>query len=216
MKVYFFGDSICFGQGISLHKGWIPRLSLSLEEFAVKNGFPLLVTNSAVNGRTSRRALEDMPFEIQSHRPDVLVVQFGMNDCNYWMTDRGLPRVSPEAFSANLKEIVVRAFRFETKTIVLNTNHPTTLTAEAMANTDLTYQQSNQQYNEIIRDVVRQFDERVVLNDVENYIFEKSGGNVQQYLLEDRLHLNEKGHDVYFEIIDPVIKSILSGLYPVK
>ena len=42
------------------------------------------------------------PYDVQSHEVDVLVVGFGMNDCNYWMTDKGVPRVSQNAFRANL------------------------------------------------------------------------------------------------------------------
>src|SRR5438034_624703 len=95
MHVLFFGDSICNGQGIAIHKGWVPRLSAGLSELAAAAGRDLVVINSAVNGRTTRQALETMPYEVQSQAPEVLVVQFGMNDCNIWQTDRGNPRVSP-------------------------------------------------------------------------------------------------------------------------
>ena len=45
-KLIFFGDSICTGQYISIHKGWVSRLSESLYG-------QLVVLNSSVNGRTT-------------------------------------------------------------------------------------------------------------------------------------------------------------------
>ena len=50
---------------------------------------------------------------MQELEPDVMTLQFGLNDCNCWETDRGLPRVSEEAFRANLIEMIERARLFE-------------------------------------------------------------------------------------------------------
>ena len=109
MNLLFFGDSICNGQGIAIHKGWVTRLSASLTAEAEKLGQRLVVINSSVNGRTTRQALETMPYEVQSLAPEIVIVQFGMNDCNCWVTDRGLPRVSERAFTANLVEMIDRS-----------------------------------------------------------------------------------------------------------
>lgn len=157
-------------------------------------------------------ALENMPFEIQSHEPDILVVQFGMNDCNYWQSDRGLPRVSPESFAANLKEIIDRALHFGTKKIILNTNHPTCLTEEKLTNSDISYQQSNMNYNAIIRDVAVFYPQFVLLNDMEKHFINHSKGDLQRYLLPDKLHLSEQGHLFYFNVIDPIVKNILKEI----
>ena len=97
-KLIFFGDSICTGQYVSIHKGWVNKLSKSLSSENI------MILNSSVNGRTSRQALEDMPYHVQEQRPNYLVIQFGMNDCNYWESDKGVPRVSPKSFEANIIE----------------------------------------------------------------------------------------------------------------
>ena len=83
IKVYFFGDSICVGQYISIHKGWVTRTSAELEELGKKYNHQIIVSNASANGRITRQALEQMPYEIQSRHPDILIVQFGLNDCNY-------------------------------------------------------------------------------------------------------------------------------------
>ena len=79
MNVLFFGDSICNGQGIAIHKGWVTRLSQSLSERAKQFGESVLVINASVNGRTTRQALETMPYDVQQPGAQMISIQFGMN-----------------------------------------------------------------------------------------------------------------------------------------
>jgi lysophospholipase L1-like esterase len=74
------------------------------------NTGPVLVRG--VSGETTRQGLERFPRDVQMHEPELVVIQFGHNDCNRWETDRGLPRVSPEAYVANLGEMIDRCRRF--------------------------------------------------------------------------------------------------------
>jgi acyl-CoA thioesterase-1 len=216
IKVFFFGDSICFGQGISLHKGWVPRISAKLDKVAQNHNREILIVNSSVNGRTTRQALEHMPYEIQSHQPAVLIVQFGMNDCNYWETDGGNPRVSPKAFAANLEEIITRAFTFGAKKVLLNTNHPTGRDQEVMPFTNISYQQSNERYNQIIRDVAARQDSRVILNDIEKAFktdpLNNSRRGLLTLLLPDLLHPSERGHELYLDVISPILEAVVVEL----
>ena len=210
----FFGDSICVGQGVSIHKGWVPQIAMRAESLGKRLGLDLVVVNASVNGSTTRQALERLPYEVQSPGVWVLLVQFGMNDCNYWQTDRGLPRVSRASFAANLEEIIVRGFTFGARRVLLNTNHPTTRNHETFPSTDTTYEASNIAYNGIIREVAGRFRDRVALNDVERAFRDHVGndrGRLDELLLEDGLHLSEAGHDLYFSCVMPAVeKSILS------
>lgn len=194
MKILFFGDSICNAQYVTLHAGWVIQISRKLQGKAV-------VEMSAVNGRTTRQALEVMEFEVTHSQPDIMVVQFGMNDCNYWQTDKGLPRVGPKAFEGNMEEIIERAFAYGVRGVLVNTNHVTTRTIEKMGSTGITYQESNMQYNQIIRDVATSFwakGESVELIDMEAGFVAR--GSVDPFLLEDGLHLSILGHSVYYEV----------------
>ena len=208
VKIFFFGDSICFGQGVAIHRGWVTKISARLSEVSAELGCEVTVTNASINGNTTRQALERMPYDIQSQHADILVVQFGMNDCNYWQTDDGHPRVSPKAFGANLEEIIGRAFSFGVQKVLLNTNHPTGRDHELMPNAAVTYQQSNERYNQIIREVADNFDERVTLNDIET-VFKQHTNNSRAALLElllpDLLHLSEAGHDLYLKSVYPQV-----------
>jgi lysophospholipase L1-like esterase len=189
IKITFFGDSIYTGQGVDLSKGWVVKVSEILSK--VRNDIEVAIRAS--NGRTSRQALEVMPYEIQSNPPEILVIQLGMNDGNYWETDKGLPRVSIKAFEANLEEIIDRAQIFNVKKIIMNTNHP--------SDKDPIYNVNNENYNMIIRKVAKK--KKVILNDIEKVFLKIK--NKKELLLPDGIHLNREGHIIYFTTIYPVI-----------
>ena len=206
MRIVFFGDSICFGEKISPHRTWTTRLAGELED---RFGEDCLVINSSVNGNTTRLALERMPSDVQKYEPDAMIIQFGMNDCNYWQTDRGCPRVSPGAFQANLHEIADRGLTFGANVLILQTNHPTPRTA-TLDYAGKTYQQSNEQYNELIREVAGSRSD-ISLIDIEAAWMSglEKGLELCDLLLEDEIHLDVQGHDLYFETTrGPVCDSI--------
>jgi acyl-CoA thioesterase I len=214
VKILFFGDSICVGQGASINKGWVPLIANYLDENVSTIARDILVINSSVNGRTTRQALEDMPYHVQGQKPDIIVIQYGFNDCNHWETDGGLPRVSQRAFVANLNEMVERATRFGAKFILLNNNHSTTLNAERLPQTNYTYEDFNQQYNAATRALADKLKDKVVFQDVESYFHNlvKNGADMHQFLLDDGLHLGEEGHRVYYDLMKPAIISAVEDL----
>ena len=209
MNIYFFGDSISFGQGISVDLTWVNKIAQQLHQQYGQD--KVTVINTSINGNTTRMALERMPYDIQSHEVDVLMVGFGMNDCIYWLTDKGVPRVSANAFRANLEEIIERAFHFGVKQVVLRTNHPSPRT-DYMVNTKITYGESNHLYNDIIRDVAKG-NQKVIFVDVEQefnrYIMENNV-KLEELTLSDGVHLSLLGHDVYFACMYPVISKIVN------
>lgn len=216
-KIFFFGDSICFGQGVSLHKGWVSQIARKLDEISKDfSPYQFLLSNNSINGNTTRLALERMPYEIQSQRPDILITQFGMNDCNYWDSDNGCPRVSIESFRGNMKEIVTRAFLNGTKIVVLNNNHPT-LKLEKMKNSELHYDASNRLYNQAIREVFKElelkFPGRVLFNDIESkFIEEMNKTPLNELVLPDKLHLSEKGHNIYYNNVFPTVLRAIENI----
>jgi lysophospholipase L1-like esterase len=211
-RFVFFGDSVCVGQGVSIHHGWVTRLAARIDEVAKLLRQEIIVLNASVNGNTTRQALERMPYDVQSHGVGVLLLQFGMNDCNYWQTDHGLPRVSPKAFAANLEEIISRAFVFGAQRVLVNTNHPTARDRDLLPFTNTTYEASNKLYNSVIRGVVAGQNQKVILNDVETHFNRYVGndrGKLKELLLDDGLHLSQKGHDFYYELVDPVVEKVI-------
>ena len=214
IRIIFFGDSICVGQNVSIHNGWITRLSAHIEEVSRKLDRRITVMNASANGRTTRQALEVMPYEVQSHQPDILLVQYGMNDCNYWESDLGLPRVSIDAFRANLMEIIMRGFVSGARTIFLNTNHPTCRTEPFKHHPAMTYEASNRAYNEVIREVANAADDQVRLTDIEIEFqrhCEAQEVPVSSLQLDppDNIHLNENGHSLYYDTLRTPIEEVI-------
>jgi lysophospholipase L1-like esterase len=158
--------------------------------------------NQSVNGNTTRMALERIAYDLQVHEPDVVVVQFGMNDCNVWASDRGLPRVSGDAFCANLREIIQRSRTFGARTVIVNTNHPSTR-SDVLPGTTQSYASRNRAYNRLIRATVSGED-ATTLVDVER-AFEAAAAPLAGLLLEDGVHLSPKGHDSYVAIVGPAV-----------
>lgn len=176
MKVVVFGDSIGEGQWVSPHRGWVHLLSEAIPD--------VLVVNASQNGDTTRTALLRMSHDVPGC--DVIVVQFGLNDCNEWVTEDGAVRVYPESFAANLYEIAQRA---SPARVILHTNHRTNKGAE--------YDRRALRYNELIRGVATRIGS--ILVDFE----------LLSVPLLDGLHPSPEGHQVYAQTAIPVIQKAL-------
>ena len=217
MKFYLFGDSICFGQLVNAYKTW--AVNLAVELAGIKDyGVPFVVQNAGVNGNTTRQALQRMHYDVTSHRPDFMMIQFGMNDCNYWADDLILPRVSRQSFGANIEEIVDRAVASGVRHCFLNTNHPS-LKGGFSHYSNITYDQSNEQYNQLIRNAHENMigkGKPVTLVDMEkiwlSQLEESSSLQLQSLLLEDGIHLSEEGHLLYTNFLIPKVIEELTGM----
>lgn len=186
------------------------RVAKSLDEYAQEIGHEILVTNASLNGRTTRQALEDMPYSVQSHGVDILIVQFGLNDCNYWASDKGLPRVSMGAFKENIREIVSRGINSGAFRVLLNNNHPTSRTKNIMDFTRITYEQSNAAYSQALRELKCELSDVVRFQDITDHFNDlvvSRGKSIDEYLLDDGLHLSVQGHDTYYNFMMPILKA---------
>jgi lysophospholipase L1-like esterase len=205
LKVFFFGDSICFGQGVSPQHIWVCRIAAALEE-RFGDRIDLVVQNPSINGNTTRQAIERIAYDVQSHAPQIVLTQFGMNDCNGWETDKGHPRVSKSAFRANLSEIIDRCRVFGARSVLVGTNHPTTRTRLQLPGVDHTYDSANRAYTALIREVAAA--KSAVLADAEkafDQAIAAGEATYQDLVLEDELHLSKAGHDNYFRARLPLL-----------
>lgn len=91
MRVACLGDSCTFGQNVRQDQAW-PHLLWEMTGHDVRN--------LGVNGDTSRLGLERWHRDVDLCEPDVVVVQFGLNDANLW---HGRPRVSRDEYWANIE-----------------------------------------------------------------------------------------------------------------
>ncbi|MBA3842867.1 MAG: SGNH/GDSL hydrolase family protein [Actinobacteria bacterium] len=197
------GDSITFGQYLDATSRWT-----SLVEEQLRSQFTEAIEvrsfNRGISGETTRMGLERFPRDVQEIFPDVMTLQFGLNDCNCWQTDGGLPRVSLGSFRANLVEMIDRARRFGARKIVLATNHRT-LRRDTLVSGEV-YECANGRYNHIIREVAETVG--VDLCDIEAAFAHFDDEELAELLLPapDLLHLSEAGNRVYFTAIWPHVE----------
>lgn len=210
ITVTFMGDSITEGQYVHHSLRWTEcvasRLRSHVEAKQIDSD-SLHFFNRGISGETTRQGLERFPRDVQVLQPDVMTLQFGLNDCNCWDTDRGLPRVSEAAYRANLIEMIDRARRFGAKHIILSTNHPTLRFRQLVSGQSL--EERRLRYNEIVREVAVQTN--VTLCDIEKIFSDVSMADLKDLLLPepDVLHLSEAGHQKYFNgVYEPVLMAI--------
>ena len=98
VRIVCFGDSIT---GVYYHPGgrraWPEMLGLALRR--LYPAAQLEIVNAGLSGDTTVGALARMEAEVLQHRPQLVVVMFGMNDVT------GVP---PETYRANLTQIIQR------------------------------------------------------------------------------------------------------------
>lgn len=203
ITVVHMGDSITFGQYLDPSVRWTTLIEDRLHD-AFGDDVEIRAFNRGISGETTRMGLERFPRDVQDLRPDVMTLQFGLNDCNCWATDEGLPRVSEAAYRANLVEMIERARRFGARAIVLATNHRT-LRRDTLPSGEV-YEDANERYSEIVRGVA---DETGVdLCDIRAAFDPFEDEQLAAMLLPapDLLHLSEDGNAVYADAIWPHVE----------
>jgi lysophospholipase L1-like esterase len=202
IRIVYMGDSITFGQYFDPSLRWSTTSDERLREISLTVSFETF--NRGISGETTRQGLERFSTDVQELRPSVMTLQFGLNDCNCWDTDEGLPRVSERAFTANLVEMIERARRFGTEEIVLSTNHRT-LKRNRLPNGEI-YEDRNTRYSELIREVAAETG--VALCDVWEAFEPLSDAELEPLLLPfpDLLHLSQEGNALYADAIWPFVR----------
>ncbi len=165
--------------------------------------------NRGVSGETTRQGLERFPGDVQQHRPDIVTLQFGLNDCNCWVTDGGLPRVSEAAYRANLIEMIERARHFGARRIILSTNHPTLRHKILLGGESL--ETRRQRYNGHVREVAVLTGAE--LCDIERAFADLDHDQLTEMLLPypDQLHLTAAGHRLYGSCIQPYLERAVAA-----
>jgi acyl-CoA thioesterase-1 len=223
INIVFMGDSITFGQYVDPKLRWTAIVEDRLNHIYRDTPIHIASANRGVSGETTRMGLERFPGDVQNVHPDIMTLQFGLNDCNCWLSDMGLPRVSEAAFHANLVEMIDRTRRFGAKRIILSNNHPTPRFKVMLSGER--YEDANARYSEIAREVARETG--VTFCDIRAAFSAYTLKELEQLLIPypDQLHLSVEGNRVYAETIWPhlteaveavVEEKVAEGLYQLE
>jgi lysophospholipase L1-like esterase len=201
--IVFMGDSITAGQYVDPSLRWTSLVGDTIVRKYLPTPVNFHMLNRGVSGETTRQGLERFPKDLQQYRPDIVTLQFGLNDCNCWVSDGGLPRVSEASYRANLTEMIERARRFGTRRIIMSTNHPTLRHKVLLSGESL--EDRRRRYNGIVREVAAP--SGAELCDIEEAFATFNDRELSEMLLPypDHLHLSLTGHQHYANYIQPSI-----------
>lgn len=214
LTVVYMGDSITEGQYVKAELRWTDIVSDSLQRKFLPSPINLMLLNQGVSGETTRQGLERFARSVQTHQPEIMTLQFGLNDCNCWVTDRGLPRVSLAAYRENLKEMIDRARVFGAREIILSTNHPTLRRKVLLSGESL--EDGRCRYNDAVRRIAEE--KNVTLCDIDAGFGNLGDDELEALLLPypDHLHLSPAGHLKYATTIQPHIEQAIDRIVAEK
>ena len=92
--IMIVGDSISAGYGIQPQQGWVYLLQKRLDQQYPKQH---KVVNASVSGETTSGALARLPKLLQTHKPQIVVIELGGND--------GLRGQPPQMIQKNLGQL---------------------------------------------------------------------------------------------------------------
>nr|BAH89732.1 lysophospholipase L1 [uncultured bacterium]BAH90549.1 lysophospholipase L1 [uncultured bacterium] len=93
-RILVMGDSISAGYGIQRDRGWVQLLAESLRQAE----YPHQVVNGSISGETTGGGLARLPQALDTHAPEVVVIELGGND--------GLRGYPTDRVRENLKQMV--------------------------------------------------------------------------------------------------------------
>lgn len=209
-KFYCFGDSISFGQHITLHKTWTSKLSQQLDEEILDR--EIIFSNPSVNGNTTKMALDRLQYDVLNHKPNHILIQFGLNDCNYWEDSFGFPRTEKNDFFKNIFNIIKKVSSIKVSNIFLCTIHPTNKGIIKIGEKKIPYDKIQKEYSAIIKDIYFKFKNQypLTLLDLQQY-FESNEQFTKNnvHLLNDGIHLSHYGHKLYSNYVIPNVIQVL-------
>jgi lysophospholipase L1-like esterase len=223
IRIVTLGDSTT-----ASYRDWAPQVarvySDCLPQALSAHGLVVKVVNAGIGDTTTRDAVARLDRDVRSHHPNLVVVQFGINDS--WIdADQGkkLPRLTRAEYRANLRYIL-QTLQADGAQLVLMTPNPMrwsdpfyikvfTEQPGLLDTRDVRgIDKLLDLYAQDARDVAHS--EQVALVDVfqafEDY-GNKPGNNINNILLSgDGIHPNQAGQDLVCEKLAPRLAGMLS------
>jgi len=211
--VVAFGDSITAPrEGVQL------VYSERIQRFFSERDQSIRVVNSGIGGNTTNDARERWQRDVLSHRPDIVILQFGANDAMvriFEVPPKTQPRVGLGVFSANIVDMIREAKARGIEPIVVG---PTPL--RWSARTRELYGGSPYDPDDpdgldvVIKDYRRSLREVAVREGVPYIDLDEAFRNADQgldSLYLDGLHPNDSGHRTIADLVTAEMLKILAG-----
>jgi lysophospholipase L1-like esterase len=202
IRIIGFGDSITQGN-VEMNGAWPEELQTKLDNW---NAGTYEVINKGINGNTTANGLDRFESDIISNLPGILIVAFGINDCNHRAWAK-VPRVSIAEYEKNIREFH-RITISKGGCCIFVVNHilqPLEGSRFKNQGNEKNYQENLEEYNSTIRRLSKELNVPAI--DFPEYIRENSI-DVQSLLIEDGVHLSRMGYNLYTEYIFQCLKDL--------
>lgn len=111
--IMILGDSLSAGYGLNPQQGWVALLQQRLNQQFPKQH---QVVNASVSGETTSGALARLPKLLQTHQPNIVVIELGGND--------GLRGQPPQMIQKNLAQMIQQSQKTKATVILLGMKIP--------------------------------------------------------------------------------------------
>lgn len=179
--VMVLGDSISAGYGIEPQQAWVNLLQKRLDQQYPKQH---KVVNASVSGETTSGALARLPKLLQTHKPNVVVVELGGND--------GLRGQPSQMIQKNLVQLIQQSQKANATVVVLGMKMPPNYGTAYSKAFENNYKVVSQQY-------------KVKLLP---FFLEGVAGN-KSLMQKDLVHPNGKAQPILLNLAYPYIKGAL-------
>jgi acyl-CoA thioesterase-1 len=178
--VMVFGDSISSGYGLPPGSGWVSLLSKRLQERVPSHP----VINASISGDTTSSGLARIEQSLQTHRPEIVIIELGGND--------GLRGSSIDSIIRNLEALIESCHRRHAKVLLVGMHLP--------PNYGATY---TQKFQEIFPYLAKKHQIKVVP------FLLKGFGDQREFFLADGIHPNMQAQEKILENVWPTLRGMM-------
>lgn len=179
--VMVLGDSISAGYGIEPQQAWVNLLQKRLDQQYPKQH---KVVNASVSGETTSGALARLPKLLQTHKPNVVVIELGGND--------GLRGQPAQMIKKNLAQLIQQSQKANATVVVLGMKIP--------PNYGTAYSKAFENNYKVVS---QQFKVKLL-----PFFLEGVAGN-KSLMQKDLVHPNGKAQPILLNLAYPYIKGAL-------
>lgn len=183
VRIVCFGDSIT---GVYYHTGgrraWCDMLGIAFGKTYPK-AQPQMI-NAGISGHTTSQGLARMEKDVLAHKPQLVVVMFGMND---------VVRTEAERFEANLRTIVRRCRESEAAVVLCTPNSVYPNPTRPMKRLA--------RFAQIVRDVATDMSVRLADCFAEYEEIRRKDVTRWRLLMSETIHPGMNGHKIFAEVI---------------
>jgi len=216
---------VAFGDSTTTWRGPTTNWVLLLREELDFGGQGVEILDSGVSSDTTKLARDRFWWDVMRHRPDLTVIQFGINDAMVRVDKDPRvdePRIALEEYEANLRYFVDR-LRCLGSRVVLMTPNPLAWSDYTRENFGvLPYELEDPRgmnvllddYSQVVRRIA--LEEEILLLDVQRLLegARGDGGPQIEALLRDGVHPNDRAYRMIADALRPVLVSALVGAAP--